>query len=307
MNKNNILALLGLLTILQGCSKDEPHEERNSQVRKGLTYVPDDAFEQHLIGLGYDDVLDDYVITASIADIQVLVMEGFDKPGDAKIRSLEGIQDFKALEELEAHYNLISDLDLSNNKELVYVGFGANQIKTINLSQNLKLDFLELSGNPITSLDLSQNKLLSGLRITHSTLENLDLSDFPLLNYVQAYEGELVSIDISGSPIMELNIWGNNVNTLRMEDNPDLERLFAEQNALNSIDISGAVGLVEVGLDDNNLTSLDLSPIGAYGVELRARNNPDLRCIKVAEGQYEQSIFHTDDGVAISEDCSDGN
>ena len=29
------------------------------------TYVPDDNFEQELINLGYDNVLDDYVNTAS--------------------------------------------------------------------------------------------------------------------------------------------------------------------------------------------------------------------------------------------------
>jgi len=29
------------------------------------TYVPDDNFEQALIDLGYDDVLDDYVLTAN--------------------------------------------------------------------------------------------------------------------------------------------------------------------------------------------------------------------------------------------------
>ena len=29
----------------------------------GYTYVPDDNFEQALIDLGYDDVLDDYVLT----------------------------------------------------------------------------------------------------------------------------------------------------------------------------------------------------------------------------------------------------
>lgn len=296
-----------LLILFQGCSKEEPNEEKNAEVNTGLTYVPDDAFEQHLIDQGYDDVLDDYVLTADIVDITALIMEGFEKPEQEKVISLEGIQDFLALEELEAHYHLISELDLSSNKELVYVGLGANRIKTINLAENLKLDFLELSGNPTVSLDLSNNKMLSGLRITHSTVQNLNLSDFPLLTYVQAYEGELVSIDITGSPILELNVWGNNLSTITMGDNPELERLFAEQNALTSLDVQGALGLVEIGLDDNKLTSLDLSPIGAYGIELRARNNPDLNCIKVAEGLYEESVFYNDDHVTISVDCATGS
>jgi hypothetical protein len=31
------------------------------------TYVPDDNFEQALIDYGYDDVLDDYVLTSNIS------------------------------------------------------------------------------------------------------------------------------------------------------------------------------------------------------------------------------------------------
>ena len=35
------------------------------------TYVPDDNFEQELINLGYDSVLDDYVATAAIDTISL--------------------------------------------------------------------------------------------------------------------------------------------------------------------------------------------------------------------------------------------
>lgn len=306
MKRKQILGLFGLLIILQGCSKDETSEEKNAEVKTGLTYVPDDAFEQHLIDQGYDDVLDDYVITAKIVDIQVLVMEGFEKPEHAKIKSLEGIQDFLALEELEAHYNLITELDLSKNKELVYVGFGANRIKSINLSENLKLDFLELSDNPITSLDLSQNKMLSGLRITHSAVKTLDLSDFPLLTYVQAYQGELVSIDITGSPLLEINVWGNELENLLMLDNPEIQAVYASMNALTAVDLSGVLEVGHIDLDGNNLHSLDVSPLG-QGIEVTALNNPALQCIKVAKGQYEASLFHTDAHVTFSQNCSTGS
>ena len=37
------------------------------------TYVPDDNFEQTLINLGYDNVLDDYVTTANISNVPQLV------------------------------------------------------------------------------------------------------------------------------------------------------------------------------------------------------------------------------------------
>ena len=38
------------------------------------TYVPDDNFEQALIDLGYDDVMDDYVLTANISGVNELTL-----------------------------------------------------------------------------------------------------------------------------------------------------------------------------------------------------------------------------------------
>ena len=40
-----------------------------------LTYVPDDNFEQALINLGYDNVLDDYVTTSNINTVTYLSVE----------------------------------------------------------------------------------------------------------------------------------------------------------------------------------------------------------------------------------------
>ena len=36
------------------------------------TYVPDDNFEQGLINLGYDNILDDYVLTVNINTVTFL-------------------------------------------------------------------------------------------------------------------------------------------------------------------------------------------------------------------------------------------
>jgi len=54
------------------------------------TYVPDDAFEQVLIWYGYDNVLDDSVITANIDTVTVLNVSAAD------IYDLTGIEDFTA-------------------------------------------------------------------------------------------------------------------------------------------------------------------------------------------------------------------
>ena len=72
-----------------------------------LTYVPDDNFEQALIDLGYDDVLDDHVVTDSINSVTFL-----DVSNDS-ISDLTGIQDFTALTRLECNDNQLTSLDVS--------------------------------------------------------------------------------------------------------------------------------------------------------------------------------------------------
>lgn len=308
MNKNRILGLLGLLIIFQGCSKDDINEEKNAQVRTGLTYVPDDVFEQYLIDQGHDDVLDDYVVTADVVDIVALEILGLDKPDESKLRSLEGIQDFIALQELAVSNNLISTIDLTKNVNLAYAGLGGNRITAIDVSNNLHLDMLEVSENPLKTLDISQNKKLEVLKLLHTSIEGaLDLTDLPVLTWVEAIGNPyLTAINVTGSAVRDLNIWGNNLKTITMGDNPELEILMVERNALTSIDVSGAPGLVRIFIHENKLTSLDVSPL-VYGIELKTTNNPDLRCIKVADGQYEESIFHTDEDVNISKDCDAAN
>ena len=75
---------------------------------EGYTYVPNDNFEQALIDLGYDDVLDDYVVTDSINSVTVLNVS------NDSISDLTGIEDFIALESLNCSYNQLTSLTLSS-------------------------------------------------------------------------------------------------------------------------------------------------------------------------------------------------
>lgn len=78
------------------------------------TYVPDDNFEQKLIDLGYDDVLDDNVLIANIANINSLFMSG------VNISDLTGLQDFASLIALNLSYNQITEIFFHPN---VNIGF----------------------------------------------------------------------------------------------------------------------------------------------------------------------------------------
>jgi hypothetical protein len=92
------------------------------------TYVPDDNFEQALIDLGYDNVLDDSVLTSNINGVASLSV------ADEGISDLTGIEDFIGLVSLECEDNSLTFLDLSNNSNLVDLICAENPISYLNMN-----------------------------------------------------------------------------------------------------------------------------------------------------------------------------
>ena len=92
-----------------------------------FTFVPDDNFEQSLINLGVDFLLDDFVETIGIDSITYLYI-----PSNS-IADLTGIEDFTALRELYCHSNQLTFLDLSNNSQLFEVSCGNNQLTSMDV------------------------------------------------------------------------------------------------------------------------------------------------------------------------------
>ena len=143
------------------------------------TYVPDDNFEQALINLGYDNVLDDYVTTASIDTVTYL---NIDNQG---IADLTGIEDFTVLKYLDCSLNNLDSLDMSFNVALTYLNCFQQMISYLNVSQNINLQYLNCGANyPITSLDLSNNIDLQYLYFSENDVASLDLSNNINLQYL---------------------------------------------------------------------------------------------------------------------------
>ena len=116
-----------------------------------FTYVPDDNFEQALINLGVDSVIDDYVYTSSIDTVTVLYVN------NKNISDLSGIEDFISLRELFCYTNQITTLDLSNNSQLFEVSCGSNDLSYINLKNgnNSGLWYFMSMNNPnLTCVDV---------------------------------------------------------------------------------------------------------------------------------------------------------
>ena len=117
-----------------------------------FTYIPDDNFEQALINLGYDFVLDDNIETIAIDSITSLYINGLG------IVDLTGIASFISLKDLFCYSNQLTVLNLSNNTQLFEVSCGSNQLTYIDIrnGNNSGLWYFNAMNNPsLTCIDVN--------------------------------------------------------------------------------------------------------------------------------------------------------
>jgi len=177
------------------------------------TYVPDSSFEGSLVGLGLDDVMDDYVFTSNINKVEILYIMGADFSWYT-IKDLTGIEDFTALKVLYLEELLsLENFSLEGNKllEELYIDNVAPQVNNDKLTQiqvtnNTNLKILKINynysgiGYPILfieTLDLTQNTVLHDLDIRNTKLTSLDLSNNKELTALRcSYHDQLTYLNI---------------------------------------------------------------------------------------------------------------
>ena len=253
------------------------------QDEEETTYVPDDNFEQALIDLGYDDVLDNYVVTDSISGVTELVV------AEKEISDLTGIEDFIALTHLNCRTNALVGLDVSNNTLLTYLHAGSNQLTDLDVSQNTELTTLWVGFNSLDSLDVNANTALIDLRVPGN---------------------QLTSIDVSTNIALEhLDLWVNQLTTLDVNINTALTTLKASNNDIVALDVSANTALRNFYCENNQLTYLNMrNGITDSLTTFNATNNRDLTCIETLDPDYATENWtnangNIDDGVTFSVIC----
>ena len=149
------------------------------------TYVPDDNFEQELINLGLDNILDDSVNTYQIVSVTELCSgnwffgSSYGGLSNLNISDLTGIEDFTALTALNVSGNPITTLDVSNNLNLNHINCSNTQIISLDLSNNPALSHMTFENNPVlSSLDISNgtnaanNSAATGGGVYYLTISN---------------------------------------------------------------------------------------------------------------------------------------
>ena len=131
---------------------------------------------------------------AAITSLDVSGTE--DAPG--ALTSLQGIEYFESLTDLECEYNRLTSLDVSANTKLTWYFYcGGNQLTSLDVSNCTALGKLYCYDNQLTSLDVSRNTALTNLVCYSNQLTELDVSQNTMLTSLQCHYNQLTTLDVS--------------------------------------------------------------------------------------------------------------
>ena len=196
--KKRVLALMAILCIILTVNPIIPVLAGPEDLE--ITFAdafPDDIFCAHVLSILGGGRTKDSEFTDSDTD-KIAAIKKLDV-SDMGISSLEGIKYFTGLEDLDADYNNITSLDLSNNLSLKKLSATGNGLTTLILPKSDKLLSVNVDYNNLTRLDISHNPRLEELFICDNLLSNenggLDVTNNKALEFLAIEENYLTSRD----------------------------------------------------------------------------------------------------------------
>ena len=239
------------------------------------TPIPDSNFEQALIDLS----IDTNGLNGNILNTDAHAVTNLDVSG-RNIRNLSGINAFVNLQTLNCAVNSLTELNISDNPELIELTAFENRIININLSLNTKLKVVSFNSNLLNTIDVSGSLGLEELYLNLNNLEELDVTNNLNLKHLGCYSNNLANIDLTANPgLTVVHIGDNNLSTLNISQNVNLEVLTCQDNSLsdlfcatnsflnyldcrnnqmNSLNIGANPELESVFLGNNSLNEMDL-------------------------------------------------
>ena len=287
-------------------------------------YMPDDNFEKALINMGFDFWAPDDSVYKAIAETFTSL-----SIYNNNIKSLEGIEFFSSLEELNINNNEVSNIDLSHFPNLRVFKCNGNALDSLDLFTCKKLFDLDCSENQLNELNLDSCIELQNLTCSYNNLQNLYLSNNLKLANLSCRNNQITELDIaSNSSLVILSCNFNQITSLDLKQQSKLEHLACNSNNLSELNLSENTLLKSIYCGFNQITTLDLyknSSITYLNCEnglltslnlqngnnniLRAIdiiNNPNLFCVQVDDPVHSENHpnWDEDQQVVYSENCS---
>jgi hypothetical protein len=235
-----IIAALMLSTLLVSCENDDllNVEQITPQPTQTHTLIPDIKFEQALVELGIDDVIDGRILNTRAEAVTRLQVE------HKGIEDVTGLSAFKNLTWLSLWNNKFTTIDVTKLTKLQTLGLSECPVSTIDLSKNTELIAIEFQHNRgrandptypfgktagFTSLDLSKNTKLQRIYVQMNRLSSLDVSMLPNLTDLWIGNNEPNQND------------SNTIQSLDLRNNPRLGMaILMNMPHLNYLNIKGS-------------------------------------------------------------------
>lgn len=155
---------------------------------------------------------------------------------------------------------LNEELDLSAQKDLVYLDCSGGALVQLNLEHNSKLEVLKCAGNQLTGLSISHLKQLKELDCSQNQLTELDLSNLDKLESVNATGNKIRSPKLGGLiHLKRLSLAENPLEKVLKIDLPELLWLKVSRCGLEKLELVNAPNLEGLECSENKLSSLDLA------------------------------------------------
>ncbi len=258
------------------------------------TYVPDDQFERELISRGYDDVLDDYVVTSNISSIEQFYLGG--------VKDLTGLEDFVSLKSfhMSGVYIPSHTFNTADFPNLTVLGLDFSELKSIIVNENSKIESLNIVGY-LDTLLVTNNSTITSIAFEESYVRSVIVSgNSNLLTFGVGDDigTTLREITLTDNPSLKFLGFGLlNVDHLNMSNNPLIESFHASGMSNLPFDLSALPNLKSLRLDEiggvidvssnSSLESLYLFAAGNNG-QLDLSNNSALKILELYETGQEQ-------------------
>ncbi|WP_264525945.1 T9SS type A sorting domain-containing protein [Flavobacterium sp. N502536] len=237
------------------------------------TAIPDPTFEDKLITLNIDtDGKNGSVLNSDIENITSLDV------ASSGIKDLTGIKGFTNLNSLNCSGNLLSLLDLSQNKALILLNCTNNSLESLDLKNGNNINFdvnSNFKNNPNLNCiqvddDVYANTNWTAFKDAIANY-NVDCTRYTLIPDFN-FEDKLIALEIdkdgkngkvateSISKVTFLDLSNSNISDVKgIEDFTSLTYLDLNYNNIQSINVSQNKSLKKLSLHDNKLKALNVT------------------------------------------------
>jgi Leucine-rich repeat (LRR) protein len=164
--------------------------------------IPDANFKNALIAAGVDKNGDGEIQESEAESVKKIAVNR------KNISSLEGIEKFINLEDLECYNNKLTNLNLQNLTKLTSITASSNSLLSINLSNSNSLKRISIGENQLTNFNLDNLTNLELLHIRNNPLDALDLSRTPKLKSLDCLGINVTNFDFSYTPLLDSLVFG---------------------------------------------------------------------------------------------------